>query len=217
MAFIVIGPGIREPIKLESLFDRRPVEKVGALSPRPRIEPHRPVDLEERYADLLLRRERGQAFKAYQRIEELHDKKPAVAARQIMSSPVVALTQEATVGEAVSLFHDRRLRHVPVTAGDGGLVGMLSDRDVLQHLSGLNERFERRRAAADANDAVAVVMRSPVLTALEDADVRLIAGLFVEYHIGAVPVVSGNIIEGIITRSDVLRAVMQHYGLELWV
>ena len=31
MAFIVIGPGIRDPIKLDTLFDRRPVEKTGAI------------------------------------------------------------------------------------------------------------------------------------------------------------------------------------------
>ena len=60
-------------------------------------------------------------------------------------------------------------------------------------------------------------MRSPVLTAVETTDVRLIARLFVEYHIGAVPVLAGHEIAGIITRSDVLRAVMLHYGLELWV
>jgi len=217
MTFIVIGPGVHDPIKLDSLFARRPVAKVGALSPRPRIEPHRPVDVGERYADLLLRRERDQAFAAYQQVEDLHEKKPVVIARQIMSSPVVALTERATVAEAVKLFHARQLRHVPVTADDGGLVGMISDRDLLHALSGLNERYERQREVADVHGRVTALMRSPVLTAIEDADVRLIARLFVEYHIGAVPVLVGRRITGIISRSDVLRAVMLHYGLELWV
>ena len=217
MAFIVIGPGVHDPIKLDTLFDRRPVEKVGALSPRPRIEPHRPVDLEERYADLLLRRERGQAFEAYQQIKGLHEKKPVVIAREIMTSPVVTLMGQATVDEAVALFHARRFRHVPVTADGGDLIGMISDRDLLQSLGGLNEQYERQRATGGGNDPVTALMRSPVLTAVEDADVRLIAGLFVDYHIGAIPVVTGSKIAGIITRSDVLRAVMHHYGLELWV
>jgi acetoin utilization protein AcuB len=217
MTFIVIGPGVHDPIHVDSLFGRRPVQKVGKLSPRPRIEPHGPVDVAERYAELLLRRERGQAFDAYQQVEALHEKKPVVAARQIMSSPVVALTRQATVDEAVTLFHVRRFRHVPVMADDGGLVGMLSDRDVLHALSGLDERYERQREVADGKDRVAALLRSPVLTAAEDTDVRQIARLFVEYHIGAVPVLAGNDVVGIITRSDVLRAVMLHYGLELWV
>jgi len=217
MTFIVIGPGIHDPIKLDTLFDRRPVEQTGAISPKPRIDPHRPIEAAERYADVLIRRERDQAFDAYQQVDALHAQKPVVVAREIMTSPVVALMGQSTVDEAVSLFHARRFRHVPVTAEDGDLIGMISDRDLLHALGGLNERYERQRAAAEVNDRVTALMRSPVLTAAENTDVRLIAGLFVEYHIGAVPVIAEQKIAGIITRSDVLRAVMQHYGLELWV
>ena len=217
MTFIVIGPGIHDPIKLDTLFDRRPVEKTGATSPRPRIEPHCPVDLEERYADLLIRRDRDQAFAAYQQVEALHEEKPVVIAQQIMSSPVVTLMQQATIEDAVTLFHARRLRHVPVIADSEDLIGMISDRDLLRALSGLNERYEQQRTAVDIKDRVTALMRSPVLTAVENTDVRLIARLFVEYHIGAVPVLVGQSIAGIITRSDVLRAVMLHYGLELWI
>ena len=217
MTFIVIGPGIHDPIKLDTLFDRRTVEKPGAVSPKRRIETNDPFDPAQNYPDVLIRRDRDQAFAAYQQVEALHEEKPVVVARQIMSSPVVTLKEQATVDEAVALFHARRFRHVPVTADGGDLIGMISDRDLLHALSGLNERYERQRAAADVHDRVTALMRSPVLTAVENTDVRLIARLFVEYHIGAVPVLAGQGIAGLITRSDVLRAVMLHYGLELWV
>lgn len=217
MTFIVIGPGIHDPIKLDTLFERRPVEKTGAISPKGRIDPHRPVASAERYADVLVRRERDQASAAYGQVEALHDEKPVVVARQIMSSPVSTLSAQATVDDAVTLFHARQFRHVPVMGDDGDLMGMISDRDLLHALSGLNERYVRQRAAVDGNDRVTALMRSPVLTAVENTDARLIARLFVDYHIGAVPVLAGQEIAGIITRSNVLRAVMLHYGLELWV
>jgi len=217
MTFILIGPGIHDPVKLDTLFDRRPVEKTGAISPERRIEPHAAVDSAERYSDVLIRRDRDQAFAAYQQVEALHEETPVVVARQIMSSPVVALTAQAAIDEAVKLFQARRFRHVPVTASGRDLIGMISDRDLLHALSGLNERYEQQRAAADVTERVSALMKSPVLTAAENTDVRLIARLFVEYHIGAVPVLAGHEIAGIITRSDVLRAVMLHYGLELWV
>jgi len=216
MTFIVVGPGVHDPIKIDSLFGRRPVVKVGAVSPRRRIEANDP-DQADNYPDVLIRRDRDQAFAAYRQVEALHEEQPVVVARQIMSSPVVALPERATVDEAVALLHARRFRHVPVTADGGALIGMISDRDVLQALSGLNERYERQRTTADGHERVTTLMRSPVLTAVENTDVRLIARLFVEYHIGAVPVLAGHDIAGIITRSDVLRAVMLHYGLELWV
>ena len=217
MAFIVIGPGVHDPIKLNTLFDRRPVEKTAAIPATRRIKSSRSDDVAEDYPDVLIRRNRDQAFAAYQRVEALHEEKPVVVAQQIMSSPVVTLTERATLDAAVLFIHARQFRHVPVTADDGDLIGMISDRDLLHALSGYDERYERPRAAADGNDRVTSLMRSPVLTAVENADVRLIARLFVEYHIGAVPVLTGQTIAGIITRSDVLRAVMLHYGLELWV
>ena len=216
MAFIVIGPGIHDPIKLDTLFDRRSVEKTGAISPKQRIEPHAPFDPADRYPDVLIRRDRDKAFDAYQKVGALNGERPVVVARQIMSSPVATVMEQTTVDETVTLFHARQFRHLPVTAGGGDLIGMISDRDLLRALSGLNARYERR-AVADINERVIALMSSPVLTAVENTDVRLIARLFVEYHIGAVPILAGHEIIGIITRSDILRAVMQHYGLELWV
>ena len=66
MAFIVIGPGVHDPIKLYTIFDRRPVEKTGAVSPKRRIEPNDPFDPADNYPDVLIRRNRDQAFAAYQ-------------------------------------------------------------------------------------------------------------------------------------------------------
>ncbi len=59
-------------------------------------------------------------------------------------------------------------------------------------------------------------MTPRVLTASVDTDVRYIARLFAEQHIGAMPVAKEGELKGIITRSDLLGAVMRHYGLELW-
>ncbi|MFV2031347.1 MAG: CBS domain-containing protein [Gammaproteobacteria bacterium] len=59
-------------------------------------------------------------------------------------------------------------------------------------------------------------MKSPVLTASEDTDVRYIARLFVEQRIGALPIVADGELKGIVTRSDVLSAVMRHFVLQLW-
>ena len=60
-------------------------------------------------------------------------------------------------------------------------------------------------------------MKPRVLTANIETDVRHIVRLFIEQHIGAMPVMKAGVLEGIVTRSDVLRAVVRHFSLELWV
>jgi len=51
-----------------------------------------------------------------------------------MSSPVLYVTPETTVEEAMALMTDRRIRHAPVVEG-GALVGMISIGDLVKSVS----------------------------------------------------------------------------------
>ena len=52
----------------------------------------------------------------------------------VMSSPVLVVTQETTVEEAMALMTDRRIRHAPVV-DEGALVGMISIGDLVKFTS----------------------------------------------------------------------------------
>jgi len=53
---------------------------------------------------------------------------------EVMSSPVLVVTRETTVEEAMALMTDRRIRHAPVV-DDGALVGMISIGDLVKFTS----------------------------------------------------------------------------------
>lgn len=207
MTFFVQGLDGHERMPLEKVFKEKMVEKTEAVTPP------RAVDEDEQQQESPGRRQ--QAVEAYQSVEQLPQSRAALHAEQIMRSPVVTLAPEASVDEALALFRRRQVRHLPVVSADGQLVGMVSDRDILGHLAGVTENY-RRQDPQDGNTPVAGVMKSPVLTASPDTDVRYIARLFVEQRIGALPIVTDGELAGIIARSDVLSAVMRHYVLELW-
>ncbi len=60
-------------------------------------------------------------------------------------------------------------------------------------------------------------MKDHVLSASADTDARYIARLFVEQRIGALPMMNDQQrLAGMITRSDILKAVMIHFDLSLW-
>jgi len=54
--------------------------------------------------------------------------------RDVMSSPVLYVTPETTVEEAMALMTDRRIRHAPVVE-DGALVGLISIGDLVKSVS----------------------------------------------------------------------------------
>jgi CBS domain-containing protein len=54
--------------------------------------------------------------------------------RDVMSTPVIVVTPDTSVEEAMALMTDRRIRHTPVVDGDR-LVGMLSIGDLVRRQS----------------------------------------------------------------------------------
>jgi acetoin utilization protein AcuB len=151
----------------------------------------------------------------YKAVNQLSPKIDAVVAKHIMSSPVVTLTPNTTLKEALAQFSKNNVRHFPVVSLEGRLVGIISERDVLRYLSRVSD--EARSAKEPLlTDEITEMMQGKVLAANPDTDIRYIARLFVEQGIGAMPIVSEAGLKGIITRRDVLSAVMRYYAIELW-
>lgn len=143
----------------------------------------------------------------HQELQESHERKPAIVAAQIMSSPVVTLQAGASLEEAKQLFASRRFRHVPVRSKEGKLVGVLSDRD-----------FLTSRYRLQSGEEVREIMTTNILTARPEARIREVAGVMIRERIGSMPIVGDQgVLEGIITRSDILRTIVNTAPLELWV
>jgi len=62
---------------------------------------------------------------------------------EVMTSPVETATEETPAPEALTHMLDKHLRHLPLVKGDGQLLGMLSIRNLLEHMvEGLTREVE---------------------------------------------------------------------------
>ena len=158
------------------------------------------------------------ALAAYAETARPRARQPALHAHQIMSSPVTTLTPETSILEAWRLFRAKRYRHIPVVDSEGRLVGIVADRDLLRYaaVNGRIPPFDEH--SVEAQTAIATLMKPRVLTATPDTEIRQIARVLIEQHIGAMPIMDyQGRLRGIVTRSDILRALVTHAPLELWV
>ncbi len=158
------------------------------------------------------------ALAAYAETARPRARQPALHAHQIMSSPVTTLTPETSILEAWRVFRAKRYRHIPVVDGEGRLVGIVADRDLLRYaaVNGRIPPFDEH--SVEAQTAIATLMKPRVLTATPDTEIRQIARVLIEQHIGAMPIMDyQGRLRGIVTRSDILRALVTHAPLELWV
>lgn len=217
MFFYIQGPNQHDLMPLDKIFDRHEIKKTAAIEPGKAIETNGEINAEQRYQTAQEHHQSFSAGNVYQAIDKLPEDGPALYAYQIMTSPVVTLSSSMTGDQALALFQTKRFRHLPVVSADGKVAGMVSDRDLLQYMAGLQKTYQRNLAPHKTSDKVELLMHSPVLTASKETDLRYIARLFVERRVDAMPIVTDGELKGMITRSDILHAVMSHYEFELWI
>ncbi|GIM95400.1 CBS domain-containing protein [Paractinoplanes toevensis] len=131
-------------------------------------------------------------------------------AKDIMSSPVHTVPQTASIEAAALLITARSVTALPVLDAAGRLVGMVSEGDLLRHRVPADPTAHiRRRPDADPADRPAMVVEvmSPgPVTTRPDADV---AETMLSCDVRSLPVVADGAVVGIISRRDILRAMVR--------
>ena len=130
--------------------------------------------------------------------------------RELMTGAVITAPPWMPILEARNLMVKERIRHLPVKAPDGKLLGMITDRDIRLNLPSQATSlsvWEINHLLSKLT--VGEVMTRAVLTVGPDHPAREAARLMVEHQIGALPVVDGGHLIGIVTETDLLRAFIR--------
>jgi CBS domain-containing protein len=141
-------------------------------------------------------------------------------AADMMSSPVVTIGPEATVRDAAWTMLTHRISAVPVLDGQGRLVGILSEGDLLRRAEAGTQRRRSRWATFGVDSEqlaaefvkshgrkVADVMSRNVITARKDTPADEIARLMETHGIKRVPIVEDGKLVGIVSRADFLTVL----------
>ncbi|CAN7455825.1 CBS domain-containing protein [Mesorhizobium sp. LjNodule214] len=142
-------------------------------------------------------------------------------AEAIMTAPVIGIEPTASISDAAGLMLSRKISGLPVIRSDGTLVGIVSEGDFLCR-GELGTRRKRSRwleflvspgrAAEEYVQAngrrIEEVMTADVVTASLGASLPEIVELMTRHHVKRIPVVDGGKVVGIVTRADLLRALL---------
>ena len=205
--------GVQTPY-VPGVIRKRRVEHVNPASPLHRRTDHAPAPTEQESSS-----SKGQnAAKVYQEVSETaQPRQPAIQAKQIMTSPVFTLPLTTPLSEAWQAIKTHRFRHIPIVSKAGRLTGILSDRDLLHatiQMALASTPGSHRGPATPIED----VMIKNILSATPETEIRTIARIMFEERIGSMPLVDATEeVVGILTRSDILRTVVNEAPFELWI
>ena len=158
-------------------------------------------------------RQREDAVRAYrQMLPSEIDRGPLYHADQLMSRPVIVVNQNSDVAEAWRTLRDNNIHEAPVVNDEQQLIGLVSERDLLTAID-----VEAGEVVAARQRRVKDVMTTPVVAAEPVTDIRRVAAIMLHRGVEGVPVIveTGRII-GFVSRSDILRAVVNDPPLSLW-
>jgi len=128
-----------------------------------------------------------------------------------MKGPVHAIASHETVRRAVSLLRQHRINQLPVI-DNGKLVGIVTERDLRAALPPVPEPAEpaeEREGIPDPQHVpVETVMTTTVLTLSPEDTIEQAARLMRRRRIGSIPIVEGGRVVGILTRGDVIDALL---------
>jgi CBS domain-containing protein len=136
-----------------------------------------------------------------------------VQARDVMTREVVTVGPDTSAKYAAEIMAERGFAAVPVVDGDYQLVGIVAEADVLADRLPPDPRLHLRRDESEEDTPppllVRGVMTEGVRTVNAAVDVSDIARLFVDDRLRSVPVLERGRLVGIISRRDLLRALVR--------
>ena len=158
---------------------------------------------------------------------------------EIMTREVVAIGPEMPIGDVHILMERRNVRHFPVLEvapvrpptsytqasieqelaspnptgplddGETQLVGIVSDRDI----RAVGSPLSNAKQGVTLQDPVRRIMVSPVLSAHPLDPIEESASVLREHKIGAMPVMDGDTLVGIVTSTDFLESLIKMTGV----
>jgi len=136
-----------------------------------------------------------------------------VTVRDVMTPHVYTVKGEQTLAEVARIMVERDIRAVPVVDDGGGLIGIVTHRELLRHLvpefQHRSKSGEYRRGGADPQlMPVRELMARSVLCLSEEQPLADVANLMSSKDVDRFPVVREGVVVGFLTRADLIRRLV---------
>jgi acetoin utilization protein AcuB len=129
-----------------------------------------------------------------------------------MSHPVITISPEMPIVDALNLMKRERIRRAPVVKG-GQMVGIVSDKDLLNASpSPVTSLSVWEMNYLLSKITVKEVMTKKVISVMENTPIEEAARIMVDNKIGGLPVMREGDLVGIITETDLFKIFLELMG-----
>jgi len=119
-------------------------------------------------------------------------------AKDVMTKNVITIKQDVPLKEVIRVLVDKGISGVPVVDNSNNVVGILSEKDIMNYM------FSGNLNTAVVSEA----MTKNLISMTSDADLDKVALLISEKKFRRVPIIDNGKLTGIISRRDIIRSLL---------
>jgi len=192
MSFIVTFNGQFKKYKLPESFHYEHVNHLERSQSNQKINKEDHTDFEE-----ALKKTSSHKFEinAYKQTAKKDIQVTSYKAKDIMTHSLKTMNEFNTIKSAKSLMERNNIHHLPIMNDKDVFVGIISDRDLLK----------------SKNDELKLIdiMQTEVIACFESTPIQTLASVMLHENIHCTPVLDEeNLLIGIVTQADILKAIL---------
>ena len=198
MSFLVTYAGQFKTYKLPEHFHYEKIHPTTDLKSNKRVN----SDEESEFQNLFLKKAHNK-IAAYKANVPKHTNIESREAKDIMTHSLKTLSEESTIQDALSLMERNNFHHLPILNVKNELVGIVSDRDLLKQQ---NQKLQ-----------LIDIMQLEVVVCAPHTKIPVLASVMLHESIHSMPVININKeLIGIVTQTDILRALLSSDLIKVW-
>ncbi|QKF58758.1 HPP family protein [Aliarcobacter lanthieri] len=190
----------------DNLYELKNIDEAESV----RFEPKE--GLIQDFSSELNKNQKNEFLNSYKKIASLDNLEPVYKIKDIMTKDVMYATTNFTIAELYEFIKDKGVSQIPITAFGKKIIGIINKKIILTLIMNNIDDIESvlKRKIED-------VYLPEVLTADPESDVRHVVKVMLDLKIDAIPIVDENdILVGIVSKTDILKAVANLPKLQLW-
>lgn len=154
-----------------------------------------------------------EATDTYKQMNNLDTRVDIYHVEQIMAHQVITISDDKTIIECYEIMKQHAIQQLPIIDDNQlHLKGIITRHDILKYL--LNDL---EYAQENVDKSINNISTKKIITTDPISDIRRVSQVMLDFNLNAIPVVnSDDILVGIVSRNDIVKAVASLPHLQLW-
>uniref|UniRef100_UPI0040480DFD CBS domain-containing protein n=1 Tax=Aliarcobacter sp. TaxID=2321116 RepID=UPI0040480DFD len=152
------------------------------------------------------------AINTYKKMANIDTTEPVYHVQDIMTQECIYINNQSTILNAYNVLKEHKVSQIPVVSFGKKIVGMINKKIILNLLM---DDIENSKHILDKK--IEDIYLNEVITADPISDIRRVAKVMIDFKLDAIPIVDENdILVGIVSKTDIIKAVSYIPRLQLW-